>query len=60
LWNKQEKTDRTTPNNKADIIIRNNENEVCLLIDIAFSGDINMVKKGSKTVLNYEDLSVEM
>ena len=53
------KTDRTIPNNKADIITRNNENEICLLIDIAISGDINMAKKGTKTVLNYENLSVE-
>jgi len=53
-------TDRTIPNNKSDIIICNNENEICLLIDIANSGDLNMVKKGTKKVVNYENLSMEM
>jgi hypothetical protein len=40
--------------------MHNNENDICLLIVIAISADINMVKKGTKTVLNYEDLSMEM
>ena len=50
------KTERTVPISKADIIIRNNEKETYLLIDIAISEDINMVKEGTKMVLNYEDL----
>ena len=60
LWNQQAKTDRIIPNNKADIVIRKNENEICMLIDIAMSRDINMIKKGNKRVLNYEDLSMEV
>jgi hypothetical protein len=35
LWNQQGKTDRTIPNNKLDIIIRDEENGTCLLIHIA-------------------------
>ena len=29
LWNQQVKTDRTIPNNKPDITIRDNEKETC-------------------------------
>ena len=35
LWNQQVKTDRTIPNNKPDIIIRDNEAGTCMLIDVA-------------------------
>jgi hypothetical protein len=54
------KTDKIIPNNKANIIIPNNEKETCLLIGIAISGDINTLKTGTKTVLNYEELTMEM
>jgi len=33
LWNQQVQTDRTIPNNKSDIIIRDNEKRTCMLID---------------------------
>ena len=45
LWNQQIQTDRTIPNNKPDIIIRDNEKGTCMLIDVAISGDRNMIKK---------------
>ena len=38
LWNQQVQTDRTIPNNKPDIIIRDNEKRTCMLIDVAISG----------------------
>jgi len=31
LWNQQVQTDRTIPNNKPDIIIRDNEKRICML-----------------------------
>jgi len=37
-------TDRTIPNNKPDII-RDNEKGTCTLIDVAISGDRNVIKK---------------
>ena len=40
LWNQQIKTDRTIPNNKPDIIIRDNEKGT-----VAVSGDRNVIKK---------------
>ena len=39
LWNQQVQTDRTIPNNKPDIIIRDNEKGTCMLIHVANSGD---------------------
>ena len=35
LWNQQVQTDRTVPNSKPDIIIRDNEKGTCMLIDVA-------------------------
>ena len=45
FWNQQVQTDRTIPNNKPDIIICNNEKGTCMLIDVALSGDRNVIKK---------------
>ena len=45
LWNQQVQTDRTIPNNKPDIIIRDNEKGTCMLINVAISGDRNVFKK---------------
>jgi hypothetical protein len=36
---------RTVPNNKPDIIIRDNERGTYMLIDVAISGDRNVIKK---------------
>ena len=44
LWNQQVRTDRTIPSNKPDIIIRDNEKGTCMLIDVAISGDRNVIK----------------
>jgi len=48
-------TDRTIPNNKPDIIIRNNEKRTCMLIDVAISGDRNVIKKEAEKLLKYKD-----
>jgi len=45
LWNQQIQTDRTSPSNKPDIIIRDNEKGACMLIDVAISADRNVIKK---------------
>ena len=45
LWNQQVQTDRTIPNNKPNIIIRDNEAGTCMLIDVAIWGDRNVIKK---------------
>ena len=60
LWNKQVQTDRTIPNNKPDIIIHDNEKEIYMLIDVAISGDRNVIKKEADKILKYEDLTIEI
>jgi len=42
-WNQQIQTDRTIPNNKPYVIIRDNEKGTCMLIDVAISGDRNVI-----------------
>ena len=43
LWNQQVQTDRTIPNNKPDSIIRDNGKGTCMLMDVAISGDRNVI-----------------
>jgi len=59
-WNQQVQTDRTIPNNKPDIIIRDNEKGTCMLIDVAISGDRNVIKKEAEKILKYKDLTIEI
>jgi hypothetical protein len=60
LWNQQVQTDRTIRNNKSDIIIRDNEKGTCMLIDVAISGDRNVIKKEAEKILKYKDLTIEI
>ena len=58
LWNQQLQNDRTFPDNKSDIIIRDNEKVTCVLIDAAISGDRNVIKKEAEKILKYQDLTL--
>jgi hypothetical protein len=58
-WNQQVQTDRTIPNNRPDIIIRNNEKGTYMLIDAAISEDKNIFKKEAEKILKYKDLTIE-
>jgi hypothetical protein len=60
LWNQQVQTDRTIPNNKPDIIIRDNERRTCVLVDAANFGDRNVIKKEAEKILKYKDLTIEI
>jgi hypothetical protein len=60
LWNKQVQTDSTIPNNKPDIIIRDNEKGTWMLIDVAISRDRNVIKKEAEKILKYKDLTIEI
>jgi hypothetical protein len=60
LWNKQVQTDTTIPNNKPDIIIRDNEKGSYVLTDVAISGDRNITKKEAEKNLKYTDLMIEI
>jgi len=50
LWNQQVQTNRTIRNKKPDIIIRDNEKGTCILIDVAISGDRNVIKKEAEKI----------
>jgi len=60
LCNQQVKTDRTISNNKPDVIIRDNEKGTCMLIDVAISGDRNVIKKEAEKILKYKDFTIEI
>jgi hypothetical protein len=53
-------TDRTIPNNKPDVIIRDNERGTCMLIDVAISGERIVIKKEAEKILKYKDLTIEI
>ena len=52
LWNEQVPTDRTVPNNKPHIIIRDNKRGMCVLIDVVIPEDRNVIK--------YKDFIIEI
>jgi len=60
LWNQQVQTDINIPNNKPDIIIRDNEKGTCMLIDVAISGDRNVINEEAEMILKYKDLTIEI
>jgi hypothetical protein len=41
------------------MIIRDNENGTCMLIDVAISGDTNMIKKETEKIPKYKDITTE-
>ena len=55
LWNQQIQTDRIILHKKPDIIIPDNEKGTCMLIDVANSGDRNVIKKEVENILKYKD-----
>ena len=52
--NQQVRTDRTVPDSKPDIIIRDNKQGTCMLIDVTSSGDRNVIKKEAEKILKYK------
>jgi hypothetical protein len=53
-------TDRTIPTNQQHIIIRDNEKETCMSIDVAISGYRNVIKKVAEKIPNYIDLTTQI
>jgi hypothetical protein len=60
LWNQHVQIDRTVPNNKPDIMIGENLKGTCMLIDVANTGERNVVKKEEVEILKYKDLIIEI
>ena len=53
-------TERTIPNNKPDIIIRDNEKRARTLIDVAILEDRNVIKEETEKILKYKGLTIEI
>jgi hypothetical protein len=60
LFNYQVLTDRTIPNNKADVLISDNRQGTCMSIDVAICGDRNVIKKETEKMLKYKELIMEI
>jgi hypothetical protein len=52
--------ERTTPKNKPDIIIRDDKQGTCVLIDIAIPGDRNVMKLKAEKISKCKDLITEI
>jgi hypothetical protein len=52
--------DPAIANNKPTVIIHDNEKGTCVLIDVAISGDRNVIKEEAEEILKYKDLIVEI
>jgi hypothetical protein len=48
--------DNAIPNNKREIIIRNDGKGTCMLDDVVILGDRNMIKKEAKKILKYKEI----
>jgi hypothetical protein len=46
----------STSNNKSDILIPDNEEETCMLTDVAISRDRNVIKKEAEKIPKYKTL----
>jgi len=60
LWNQQLRTDTAIPNNKPDVIIRDNKQGTCMLIDAAIPGEGNVIKKEAEKILKCNRNSVHV
>ena len=53
-------TDREVTANRPDIIIKNNKEKTCTLIDVAIPADRNVVQKEAENKLKYKSLCIEI
>jgi hypothetical protein len=60
LWNQGVQTDREVLADRPDIIIKNKEDKICLLIVAALPSDRNVIQKETKKKLKYKNLSIEI
>jgi hypothetical protein len=60
LWNQAVHTDREVTVNRTDIIIKNQKEKTCTLIDVAIPADRNVVQKEVEKKLKYKRLCIEI
>jgi hypothetical protein len=51
---------KSPPNNKPDIVIRDNEKETRMLMDAATSGNRNVIKKEVENIPKYKDYTLQI
>ena len=60
LRNQQVNISRPISYNKPEIAIHGNEKVKCVLIDVAISGDRNVIKKEAEKFLKYKNCAIEI
>ena len=60
LWNQAIHTDREVTANRPDIIIKNQKEKTCILIDVARPADRNVVQQEAEKKLKYKSLCIEI
>ena len=60
LWNQAVHTDREVTVNRLNIIIKNNKEKICTLIDVAIPAERNVVQKEAEKKLKYKSLCIEI
>jgi hypothetical protein len=60
LWKQAVHTDREVTTNRPDIIIKNNKEKICTLIDVAIPADRNVVQMVAEKRLKYNSLCIEI
>jgi len=60
LWNQALHTAREVTANRPDIIIKNNKEKTCTLIDVAIPADRDVVQKEAEKKLKYNSLCIEI
>jgi hypothetical protein len=60
LWKQAVHIGRKIIPNKPDIIIKNNKEKTCTLIDVAIPADRNVVQKEADNKLKYTSLCIEI
>jgi len=56
--NQKVQTDRTTPNNKLNVISRDYKKGTFMSIDVVIPGDWNVFKEEAEKILKYKDLII--
>ena len=60
IWDTAVQTDYTIPSNRPDIIVKNQLERTCLLIDVSVPSDRNIYAKRSEKLCKYKDLEIEI
>jgi hypothetical protein len=61
MCSQQVQTNRTIPNNKPDIVTRDNEKGTCTYVDRCRNlGDRNVIQKETEKILKYKNLTIEI